>query len=118
MHGRHLWNTCCKGGGYHDKYAATNFGALCGNPRRYSRIFSRKIRPEASNTADYDMAFTASSASLHYRGKCVLYKADLYHTGTCPDPVSHNFSLYKNAPDLSVEIRNGCIVCLCCICLY
>lgn len=69
MHGRHLWNTCCKGGVYHDKYAATDFGALCGNPRRYSRIFSSKIRPEASNTADYDMAFTASSASLHYRGE-------------------------------------------------
>ena len=110
MHGRHLWNTCCKGG-----YIVINMLQpileLCvvipGVILAYFPVKSGLKHPIRQI-----MIWLLPLLLL------LLYKADLYHTGTCPDPVSHNFSLYKNAPDLSVEIRNGSIVYLCCICLY
>ena len=38
--------------------------------------------------------------------------------GACGADLARSRDLHKNAPDLALEIRNGCIICLCGICLY
>ena len=118
MPGRHLWSSCCKGGVWYDGAAASNSGARRGDSRHAACVLPGKIQLKAATVKACFVACLAAYAALCRRRRGVLCAPHADCAGACGADLARSRDLHKNTPDLALEIRNGCIICLCGICLY
>jgi hypothetical protein len=116
--GRHLWSSCCKGGVWYKGAIASNSGARCGDSRHAACLLPGKIQLKAAAVKACSVACPAACAALCRRRRGVLCAPHAYCAGACGADLARSRDLHKNTPDLALEIWNGCIICLCGICLY